>query len=290
MDAEHRHELKTNELADGLSHLPKLIKDNANTIIGVIIIAAALITWPMFNKASHNKAIVEQTEASMKIQMLDQDIYKVLSAPAEDPLAKGEALNTLLVNAETLLDEASEIDKPNLSALAQIKAAQAIRTYLHMRPEVQAQELEEQVQKAKNAYENAFKIADNATLKGMALFGQGLCDEELGQTDQAKDIYAQIIAEETYQPTVFPTQAQQRLDNLEENIEVFNFAEVPVAVEEAVDVPVLDTEAVDVPVEAATEEPADQEPSEEVTEVPATEAITTENTETIKEQASDSTE
>jgi hypothetical protein len=38
MDSQHRHELKTNELAEGLKHLPGLLKDNANTIIGIILI------------------------------------------------------------------------------------------------------------------------------------------------------------------------------------------------------------------------------------------------------------
>ncbi|MHC4554410.1 MAG: hypothetical protein ACYSUS_03790, partial [Planctomycetota bacterium] len=93
MDSQHRHELKTNELADGLKHLPQILKDNANTIIGIILIGAALITWPMFSKMSRQKEMAEQTEITQSIQMLDQDIYAVLQAPADDTLAQMEALD-----------------------------------------------------------------------------------------------------------------------------------------------------------------------------------------------------
>ena len=82
MDSQHRHELKTNELAEGLRHLPGLLKDNANTIIGIILIGAALITWPMFNRMSRQKDIAEQTEVTQSIQMMDRDVYAVLQAPA----------------------------------------------------------------------------------------------------------------------------------------------------------------------------------------------------------------
>ncbi|MHC4287161.1 MAG: hypothetical protein ACYSSJ_02540, partial [Planctomycetota bacterium] len=146
MDSQHRHELKTNELADGLKHLPQILKDNANTIIGIILIGAALITWPMFSKMSRQKEMAEQTEITQSIQMLDQDIYAVLQAPADDTLAQMEALDTLLINADTLLEKS--IDNPNLAAMARIKAAQAIRTELHLRKDVDADMLERQIQKA----------------------------------------------------------------------------------------------------------------------------------------------
>jgi tetratricopeptide (TPR) repeat protein len=235
MDSQHRHELKSNELAEGLRHLPGLLKDNANTIIGIILIGAALITWPMFNKMSRQKEIAEQTEITQSIQMMDRDVYAVLQAPADDMLAKSEALETLLINADALLEKASTIDNPNLSAMAQIKAAQAIRTELHLREEVDADMLERQIQKAEEAYQKALEVADTPTIKAMAQFGLGLCSEELGQTDQAAEVYRQIVEEESYKATVLPTQAQRRLDSLADNTEVFNFSAVPVVIEEVVE-------------------------------------------------------
>ena len=251
MDSQHRHELKTNELAEGLKHLPGLLKDNANTIIGIILIGAALITWPMFTKMSRQKDIAEQTEITQSIQMMDRDVYAVLQAPADDMLAKSEALDALLVNADALLEKASTIDNPNLSALAQIKAAQAIRTELHLRQEVDADMLERQIQKAQNAYQEALSAANTPTITAMAQFGLGLCSEELGQTDQAAELYQQIVEDENYKATVFPTQAQRRLDTLSDNTEVFNFAAVPVVIEE-----VVDTEEVIEPTAVEIIEPA----------------------------------
>ena len=253
MDSQHRYELKTNELAEGLKHLPGLLKDNANAIIGIILIGAALITWPMFNKMSRQKDIAQQTEITQSIQMMDRDVYAVLQAPADDMLAKSEALDALLVNADALLEKVSEIDNRNLAALAQIKAAQAIRTELHLRQEVDVEMLERQIQKAEEAYQKALSTANTPTITAMAKFGLALCSEELGQTDQAAELYQQIVEDENYKATVFPTQAQRRLDTLSDNTEVFNFAAVPIVIEEGVDTEeVIEPTAVEI-IEPATE-------------------------------------
>lgn len=227
MDAEHRHELKTNELADWLGHLPQFLKDNANTIIGVALICIALITWPLFNRMSRQKDMAQQSEMTQSIQMLDQDVYQVVSAPDDDVLAQTEALNTMLVNADTLIEKAAEADNPNLAALAMIKGAQAIRTQLHLTKTLDAETLETQIEKARQAYQEAIDTAQTPTLKAMAQLGLGLCSEELGQTAQAAEIYQKIIDNEAYQATPLPVQAQQRLDGLEENAEAFVFAEAP---------------------------------------------------------------
>ena len=50
MDAEHRHELKTNELADWIGHAPQYLRENARMIIGVALIIIAIVTWPMFKR------------------------------------------------------------------------------------------------------------------------------------------------------------------------------------------------------------------------------------------------
>ena len=38
MDSEHRHELKTNELADWIVHAPEYLRKNYLTILGVLLI------------------------------------------------------------------------------------------------------------------------------------------------------------------------------------------------------------------------------------------------------------
>lgn len=225
MDAGHRHELKTNELAEQLGQLPKLIKENANIIIGSALIIIGLITWPVFSRMRLQKDIAAQSSISQSIQMLDKDVYDILQA--QEGEAQNQALGTLLVNADALLEKTEDIDNPNLAALARIKAAQAIRTELHLRKDVSAEMLETQIQKAKAAYEQALKSAKTPTLQAMAKFGLGLCAEELGQTAQAGDLYKEIISDKTFEATVFPKQAQQRLDSLEDNAQAFTFAPAP---------------------------------------------------------------
>jgi len=263
MDAQHRHELKTNELAEGLSHLPEFLKENANTIIGVVLIGIALLTWPIFNRMARQKDRTEQAAITQSIQMLDQDVYKavkVMNDSPDDAQAQTEALNSLLNNANTLLDKASEIDNPNLAAMALIKGAQAVRTELHLSKAVEPEMLETQIQKAKEAYQKAFDTAGTPTIKAMAQFGLALCSEELGQTEQSAEIYQQIVDNEAYKATVLPKQAQHRLDTLADNAEVFHFAEAPAVIETPIP-DIIDPTITATPAEAAVE-PAIQAPAE----------------------------
>ncbi|MHC4554087.1 MAG: tetratricopeptide repeat protein, partial [Planctomycetota bacterium] len=149
-----------------------------------------------------------------------------------------------------------------------IKAAQAIRTELHLRKDVDADMLERQIQKAEGAYQEAFEIADTPTIKAMAQFGLGLCSEELGQTDQAAEVYRQIVEDESYKATVLPGQAQRRLDTLADNTEVFNFAAVPLVIEEVVETEEI-IEPVVVETTDTTDEPIAEEPVEETAETQA---------------------
>ncbi|MHC5083074.1 MAG: tetratricopeptide repeat protein [Planctomycetota bacterium] len=246
MDSEHRHELKQNELAEGLAHLPQLIKDNANFIIGLALIAVGLITWPMLSKKGEEKAIASQSAVAQSIQMLQSDLGAVFNA--ETPEAISDASNTLMVNADALLDAAGGIENPDLAALARIKAAQAYRTELLIRKDdADAETLQTQITKAQDAYQKALDGAVEPTIKGMATLGLGLCHEELGQTDEAAKLYQSIVDDETLAATVMPKQAQSRLDGLAENAEVFTFAPAPIVEAPAVEAPVIEAPAVEIP-------------------------------------------
>jgi hypothetical protein len=50
MDAEHRHELKTNELAEVMTHFPAFFKKHGRQVIGAVLIAAAIISYFVFDK------------------------------------------------------------------------------------------------------------------------------------------------------------------------------------------------------------------------------------------------
>ena len=56
MKSEHRHELKTNELADWLSHLPEWSKENKNVLLGalaLIVVLGGILYWNAYNKRIH---------------------------------------------------------------------------------------------------------------------------------------------------------------------------------------------------------------------------------------------
>jgi len=150
-----------------------------------------------------------------------------------------------------------------LIALAYIKAAQAIRTELHLRDEVVSAEMvDTQIQKAQDAYEKASAAAVIPAMKAMAQFVQGLCAEERGQTQQAADIYKAIADDETFAATIFPKMAQSRLESLDDNAESFTFVEAQPE-PESVEAPVSVTpEAVSQPAPAATSTPAPETPTE----------------------------
>jgi len=235
MDTEHRHELKTNELVNLLTHFPQFLKNNANMLIGIGLIVIGLVTWPLFSRMKQQKVIAEDSKVSKSIQLIGQDIMAALGAYREKPDQLNPALDTILVNANALMELTSETDNPNLEALAYIKAAQAIRTELQLRKDmVNAETVDAQIQKAQDAYEKASNVAVMPTMKAMAQFGLGLCAEERGQTQQAAEIYSAITKDESFAATVFPAQAQSRLDALRENAESFTFVEAePAQIEEA---------------------------------------------------------
>jgi tetratricopeptide (TPR) repeat protein len=151
---------------------------------------------------------------------------------------------------------------------------------------VDAETLETQIQKAEDAYQQAFETAQTPTLKAMAQLGLGLCSEELGQTAQAAEIYTQIVDDESFKATVGAVLAQQRLDGLEDNSETFNFAEVPVAIEN------LPAEIIDSATAIAPQETTEAAAEPAAGETPTDEELTTaaETTEDAEEETPAATE
>ncbi len=239
MDSEHRHELKTNELADYIRQVPGFIKRNASTLVGVALILVGLVTWPMFNRMRAEADTAKAAAVADSIQNLERDIYAVIQAAEKDAEARQQATSALLVSANALLEQADKTDDADVAALARIKAAQALRAELHFRADVvDVEQAHTRVGQAQEAYKKAADTATNATLKAMAQFGLGLCAEELGQRDEAAAIYKAIIDTPAYAATVFPAQAQHRLDGLDENLSTVTFAPAPL--DETAAVPTAD--------------------------------------------------
>jgi tetratricopeptide (TPR) repeat protein len=226
VDTEHRHELKTNELADWIVHLPDFLRRNWAQIIGVTLIVIALLVIPIFKRTRSNAALTQQTETTQLIQKIAQEKVTAIRSQSTGIL---DAQSQLLVVANSLEDAANKARKPYAAALALIKRGEALRADLHYQSgRVERSAVVAQIDQAKKAYESAIEKAQgNSTLIAMARMGLGLCAEEVGNFDQAKEIYKQIAAGADFAGTVFPAQAQLRLDFMDDNRTKFVFVEAP---------------------------------------------------------------
>ena len=228
MDAEHRHELKTNELADWLTHAPQYFRDNARTIIGLVLIIIALITWPLFNRMRTKADLRQKAQTTDMITEAEQTKLLVLQTQMQG----GGPLETLVMSANSLKVAAAEAESDQLAALALITAGEAFRADLHYKsPDADTLVIEDRIRKARQAYEQAAeKAGANASLAAMAKFGLGLCAEDMGDFDEAGRIYQSIADNQDFEGTVFPTRAKLRLEEMEDNKGIFVFVDAPVEV------------------------------------------------------------
>ncbi len=226
MDTEHRHELKTNELADWIVHLPVFLRRNWAQITGLILIVIALLVLPISKWKRHNAILTQQTETTQLIQKIAQEKVAAIRSQSTGIL---DSQSQLLVVANSLEAAANKASNPYAAALALIKRGEALRADLHYQSgRVERTTVVAQIKQAKKAYESAIEKAQgNLTLIAMARMGLGLCAEEVGNFDRAKEIYEQISAGADFAGTVFPAQAQLRLDFMDDNRTKFVFVEAP---------------------------------------------------------------
>ena len=289
MDSEHRHELKTNELADWLAHVPQYIRDNSRKIIGIALIAIGLLTWPMLSKRSKNAELAREAELTTKIEQVDRAKMMAL----RNQMQQIDMPSNLLEIANSLDLAAGDTKNNSLAALALINRAEALRADLHYTPaEVSRDIVGSQIAQVRQAYEQALAKADsNPTIKAMAQYGLGLCAEETGNFDEAKTVYEQIAQNSEYEGTVLPARAKLRLQKLDENKQLFVFVDAPkpqpqgpvtplpgTEIENVFQQPIIDV--VDTPEETAEETDTRDTSTEETDTQQTADEKTTEDTNT----------
>ena len=232
MKSEHRHQLKTNELAERIANSIQWAKQNYKTIIYISIVVVLVAGSYFWNK--YQKTVVaaeEQQELSRLLAQMPQQKLQILHAKIQ-----GQDYSIRLIQfAESLNSIAQSTKNEQTAAIALIKKADILRAELLYRPgDISKQDLTTQIQRAKESYEQAIeKAAENPSLTASAKFGMGLCDEELGNFLQAKQTYKDIIENIDFNGTVALHQAIQRLeimDNFEKNL-VFKPAPQPAPAE-----------------------------------------------------------
>lgn len=226
MEPGHRHELKTNELADWIAHLPGFLRRNWVQVVGAALIIIGLLVVPVLKRARHNAALNRQTETTQLIQRIAQEKVTVVRNQSTGIL---EIQSQLLVVANSLEAVADKAKNPYPAALALIKRGEALRADLHYQSGgVERSTVVAQINQAKKAYELAIEKAQgNNTLTGLARIGLGLCAEEVGKFDRAKEIYEEIASNADFAGTVFPAQAQFRLEAMDDSREKFVFVAAP---------------------------------------------------------------
>ncbi len=210
MKAEHRHELKTNELAEWLINFPQWAKENSTTIIYVsvfLVVAAGILFWKVYEKKV--VASREQLEFTSSISQISQSKTQIIQAQAQGV----DTAYALIQAADNLQNIAQNVKNEQMSALAMIKEAETRRMELHYRfGNISRQDMEAQISRAKDIYTKAIeKSAANPSLIAQAKLGLGLCEEELGNYGQAQQIYSEMTANPEFEGTIAAAQAKQRL-------------------------------------------------------------------------------
>ena len=261
MKAEHRHELKTNELAEWLGNLPQWTKENLKTIIYVTVLIVVVAGLYFYKKYEKDVVAVENKTS------FTNALIQLPGAKMQTMRSQSQGIDTSYIFiqiADNLESFAQKEKNNNMVALALIKQAEALRMELHYRLEAGSRrETATQIEKTKAIYTRALaKAADNSSLAAAAQFGLGLCEEELGNFDSAKEIYCGIAKNDKFQSTIAAAQAKQRIETLDDYKQkiVFKKAPKPMPV-----MPQLDTKTemskVPMPVDLETEIP-------ELTETP----------------------
>ncbi len=212
MKADHRHELKTNILAEWLGNFPQWAKDNLITVVAVIVVVAVAAGFYIWRSLSKSAQVQEHLRFTSLVNQISNTKMQILSAQAQG----ADRSFILFKPADALKTFADSTADDNLAAMALIKRAEALRTELHYRlAAVSNQDLLAQLTRARESYTEAVeKSSSNPSLRAAAKFGLGLCDEELGNFDKARQTYREIADDPAFDGTVAVTQAKLRLDTM----------------------------------------------------------------------------
>jgi hypothetical protein len=215
MKAEHRHELKTNELAEWLANLPKWAEENLRMIIYFAVVIIAVITvWAWKYRQRNVVSVNQKLQLSGLIGELEQNQYSTIQQQGQG----FDVSYTLLQTANKLQDFADKTRDDDMAALALIKSAEALRSELHYRiGPIDNEAFSSQIGKARTVYENAIKRAqNNPSLRASATLGLGLCAEEIRNFTEAKEIYRNIVQDSNFAATVAAASAKYRLEVMDE--------------------------------------------------------------------------
>ena len=232
MKSEHRHELKSNELAEWLNNFPQWCRENLSTIIGVItiiVVAGVIYGWRYYSR--------NVVQAGQEIEFTNQvgNILNVGTKIMEQRMEgnAGDLSYRFIDQAKDMESFAEGVKNNNSAALALLKQADATRAKLHYSPTtISSDELTEQINKARVLYAEVIKKSpsDNA-IRGLASLGLGYCAEEINDFDQARQIYNDIVNDDDFIGTVVIAKAKHRLNTMDDYRKDIVFQPMPEIIE-----------------------------------------------------------
>ncbi|MDH4238894.1 MAG: tetratricopeptide repeat protein [Phycisphaerae bacterium] len=227
MKSDHRHELKTNELAEWIANFPQWARDNGTIIISISVVAVLVIGSALWYwRKTKVESVQEQLEFTNLIAKLPQNKIQVLMRQS-----RGEDISYMLIQTAVDLETvANGAQDENMAALALIKRAESLRAAVHYRQEtVNQADLLTAVDAAKIAYNKAIsKAVNNPSLMAMAKFGLGICEEETGNFDEAERIYRDLIKNSDFEGTTTVAKAQRRLETMADYRKKIVFKPAPI--------------------------------------------------------------
>jgi tetratricopeptide (TPR) repeat protein len=214
MKSDHRHELKTNELADWLAHFPEWVQENRTTLIGAGVVLVLLIAAYFIRFYRNDAGLRQHAQLTSLVTQVPAQKRVIAQSASQGT----DQSITLLPIAQDLQDFAAGTGNPRMGALALIKRAEALRAELHYRlATTSPDDVAKQIGQARTCYQQALDQATaNPTLAAMAQFGLGLCDEELGNFDEARETYRAVAENADYTGTTAQAAAAHRLETMDD--------------------------------------------------------------------------
>jgi hypothetical protein len=239
MKSDHRHELKTNELAEWLGNLPQWAKENVAIIIVVLAVIAGAAAFYIWKGRTKSEEVNKQLAFTALLYQVPRAKDQIIAAQAQG----ADRSFMLFKPADNLRAFAEGTDDDNMAAFALIKRAEALRMELHYRlGTVRGRDFAAQITKAEESYTAAIeKSSSNPSFMAAAKFGLGLCAEELGNFDKAQQIYRDITDDPNFEGTITVAQAKQRLDTMDDYREKVVFRPAPKPVTPPVQLKPADT-------------------------------------------------
>ncbi len=229
MDTEHRHELKTNELADWIVHVPQILRDNLRWIIGGSLILIALLVFMFGRNIRANSFDYQLSQTTSQIEALQRAQFAIIQNQMQD----NPVIMDSLFQAANKLEISAQASKyPSLAALALIKRGDALRMDLHYNGEdADLAVVQSRLDAARKSYNDALAKAkgcpNEIELTALAQFGLAMCMEEAGQFEEAKAAFKAILDNADFAATPVVKQARHRLAIMDEQKEQFTFVDAP---------------------------------------------------------------